>query len=700
MKKKFLNFKKTEKFTHWKNTAWSTFSSIGKHVIISALPLTYFLSATFDLQAQTDTVQMQEVQINSARVPTVYSETARVIYVIDKKDIEAMPVHSLQGLIEYVANVDVRQRGAEGVQADISIRGGNFDQTLILLNGFKMNDVQTGHHNMNLPVDIESIEKIEILEGPGNRVFGINAYSGAVNFITDGKTAKQLKAGFFAGQHNYFGGNAGISHKIKNLQNYFSASYKQSDGYLTSDSINNTDFRTFTLFYQNKLNTNLANFSLQAGYTNKAFGANSFYTPKYPWQYEQTKTSFVALKSEKEGEHYKLTNRIFFRRHQDRFELFREDKYKRTGDYFIDGTDTAKYIPGIYAAWNYYPGHNYHLTNNAGSELKLNLYTKAGRTAAGAEYSFSEIKSNVLGEPLDKPGNVPGEPFGTFTKSKSRNNLNIYAEHFFKYKRLSVSAGASLNLNSEFKQNFSGGIDISFALTKRLKSFASFNQSARLPTFTDLYYDGPVNKGNPDLQPETALNCEIGLKYLSENLYSNISVFRRNGKNTIDWVRISDTVDWQPLNITELITDGAEFSINYKFSSFRFPEQIGFSYSNINTVKQSGEYISKYALDYLKHKAVLSVRHKIYKNLSASWKIRYEDRAGSYSVYNLKTRTYTGEEDYKPFTLADAGIILQTKRFDFYIDGLNIFNVQYHDFGNIQMPGRIIKAGIKFKVER
>ncbi len=697
MNRKLLNTKKTMTFKHWKNTGWSIFNSIGKHIIFSVLPLTYFSASTFTLEAQTDTVQMQEVRINSSRVPTVYSESARIIYTIDKKDIEAMPVQNLQDLIEYVANIDVRQRGNEGVQADISIRGGNFDQTLILLNGFKLNDVQTGHHNMNLPVSISDIEKIEILEGPGNRVFGINAYSGAINFITSGNIANRLRASIFSGQHKYFGGNLNISHTLKNFSNYLSASYKKSDGYL-SDSINNTDFKTLNLFYQSNLKTNLANFSLQAGYTDKSFGANSFYTPKYPWQYEETKTTFAALKTEKKGTHFNLTHRISYRRHQDRFELFREDKFKHVGNYFVDGTDTAKYIPLIFEAWNYYPGHNYHLTNNLSTELKLNLYTRAGKTAIGGEYSFSEIKSNVLGEALDNPENVPGEPDGFFTKSKSQSNVNIYTEHFIKFNKFTFSGGASMNINSQFKRNFSGGIDISYAITKYLKSFASLNQSARLPTFTDLYYDGPTNKGNPDLQPETALNYETGIKYSNTNFRSNISFFRREGKNTIDWVRLSDTVDWQPLNITELTTTGAELAGDYDFLPGLFFKHIGFSYAFTTIVKQSGTYISKYALDYLKHKAVLSVEHKIYKKLSANWKIRYENRTGSYSVYDLATRTYSGEEDYKPYILTDLRLLWKSKKYEIYADASNLFNVNYHEFGNITMPGRWIKAGFRINL--
>ncbi|NPA43992.1 MAG: TonB-dependent receptor plug domain-containing protein, partial [Chlorobi bacterium] len=179
----------------------------------------------------------------------------------------------MQDLIEYASNVDVRQRGAEGIQADISIRGGNFEQTLILLNGFKMNDAQTGHHNMDLPVDIESIEKVEIIEGPGNRFFGINAYSGAINFITNTQTANNLKLSIFAGQHNYFGGNASISLNRKNWKNYLAISKKSSDGYLSDDTINNTDFNTLNVFYETNFINKFADFKIQAGYSDKSFGA-------------------------------------------------------------------------------------------------------------------------------------------------------------------------------------------------------------------------------------------------------------------------------------------------------------------------------------------------------------------------------------------------------------------------------------------
>ena len=245
------------------------------------------------------------------------------------------------------------------------------------------------------------------------------------------------------------------------------------------------------------------------------------------------------------GNRIKLTANLYLRNHHDRFELFRESKYNRSGNYFADGTDTAKYVPGVFAAWNYYPGHNYHLTHTYGGEAKVNFDSKLGRTALGTEYRYEQIFSNVLGDNLDEPIDVPGEMFGKFTKSKIRNNIDFYIEHVVKIKKFVVSAGYSANYNHQFDWNFSGGADLTCQLSKNFQTFASANQSVRLPTYTDLYYAGPTNVGNPDLKPETAVTFEGGTKIFYSGFSGQISIFERLGKNTIDWVKINQTDKWQ-----------------------------------------------------------------------------------------------------------------------------------------------------------
>ncbi len=698
MKKKFLSKQKSFVFRKWKNKSWAAFVSLGKAVKIASLSAVYFAFSQFEAKAQQDTIRVDEVQIESMRTPTLFTETARIVQVIPRGEIEKMPVQSLPDLLENLCGIDVRGRGTQGVQADVSVRGGTFEQTLILINGVKLNDSQTGHHNMDLPVDLENIERIEILEGPGNRVFGTNSYSGAINIITKTEADRSLKFAAFGGEHDYYGMNLTGNFNIGRFSNSASVSQKKSGGYLENSAINNTDFDVLTLFYQAALNLNIAKFDFQAGYADKSFGANSFYTPKYPWQFEQTKTSFGNLKIST-GNRVKLAANLYLRNHSDRFELFRESKYQRTGNYFADGTDTAKYVPGVYAAWNYYAGHNYHLTHTYGGESKLNFVSKLGKTAVGAEYRYEQIFSNVLGDILDTPIDVPNEPFGLFTKSKVRQNVNLYAEHVVEIGKFIASGGYSANYNDQFDWNFSGGGDLAFNLSKFVHFFASANQAVRLPSFTDLYYSGASNLGNPDLKPEKAWTFEAGTKLFYQGFSAHIAVFERFGKNTIDWVKqTSADLKWQTQNITELTTVGAECSGKYQFEKSFFIQNISFSYSYIDQTKQSGDYISYYALDYLKHKATAGLQHKIYGKFGASWQMNYQDRAGTYSVFDRPTNTFTGETEYKPYFIADGKLFWQSAMLEFYVEASNIFNTKYEDLANIEMPGQWIRMGVKLNL--
>ncbi len=620
------------------------------------------------LNAQNDTIMIDEVEINSKRASELYNESSRVIHIISKEEINNAPVQSLAELLEYALNVDVRQRGNHGVQADISIRGGSFEQTLILINGVKVNDPQTGHHNLNLPLDMENIERIEILEGPGSRIYGPNAFSGAVNIITGGDKENSIKLSTTVGEYNFFKASVATSYKIKNVSNFLVVSNNSSSGY-----IDNTDFETTNLFYQAGLNSKAGDFMLQAGYSNKSFGANSFYTPKYPNQFEHTKTKFINLQMST-GDKIKFTPSVYWRRNHDRFELFRDNP----------------------ASW--YSGHNYHLTDVYGIDLKTSIVSKIGKTSMGAELRSENIWSNVLGDPMDKPISVPGEGDAEFTKSKSRTNISYFLEHAVFMKKLSVSTGILANWNFDLDWQIYPGIDISYEISKKFKFFGSVNQSVRMPTYTDLYYVGPTNKGNPNLKPEKATSYELGLKLYSKALSGHIAAFRRYGSDLIDWVRIADSLKWESQNITEVITNGIEMSVNLNMRKIlknqKLIKYIVVTYSWLHMEKSSGNYISNYVLDNLKHKLSLSLDHKIYKNINASWRSSLQDRNGTYTDF------ISGNEvDYEAFVMADVRIYWKNRFLKIYIEASNLFDVEYHDMGNIEMPGRWIRCGLSAKIK-
>ncbi len=673
MKKVIRSINRADVFTfrRWGRKAYSLFSVLKHQVRIGVLLAVYTTVAEPELVfAQTDSTKvsmeynLDEVEVSAQRAPVAFSQVARIVSVISREEIEAAPVQSIQELLEYALSVDVRQRGVHGVQADISVRGGSFDQTLILLNGINISDPQTGHHALDLPVSLQNIQRIEILEGPAARVFGPNAFSGAINIITSSEGKSSLKLDVSGGQHKLADLNLSGNLNTGAWDQFLAFNRTSSAGY-----IDNTDFKTWNAFYQTRLNTKPGALDFQFGHTNKAFGANSFYTATYPNQFEETKTTFASLKFET-GKKIHLTPSVYWRRHQDRFELFRNNP----------------------ASW--YAGHNYHLTDVFGSNLNAWFESKFGKTAFGAEIRTENVWSNVLGEPLATPISVPGESGQFFTKSYSRTTISYFAEHSIYLKRLSVSGGAMTNWISDlgFGWNIYPGIDASYALTNHFKIYGSANSTLRMPTFTDLFYNGPTNVGNPDLKPEKSITYEGGIKYTSAGFTGHTGLYQRRGKDLIDWVRESETDKWQPQNLTQINTTGFEFSGSlYPEKMWKksiFLTKLGVNYSYSKQSKGNMNFFSYYVLDNLKHKFDLEVNHKIWNRLKGSWRISYQERNG------MRTTT----EPYKPFWLVNTRLMWKTPSAEIYVMASNLLNTTYYDLGPVEQPGRWISIGFNYQL--
>ena len=664
-------------FSKWRRKSFSIFQTLKKIVVISVLSVVYFVSVPIlSIAENKDTTQVKmqydldEIEVSAQRSPALYSQIARVITVIERKDIEALPLQSVQDLLEYVAGVDIRQRGAEDVQADISIRGGTFDQTLILLNGINITDPQTGHHNLDLPVNLNQIEKIEILEGPAARIYGPNAFSGAINIITRKPDSTLVQGEITAGSYGYFDGNIFGSIKTGRFNQQFSAGRKSSKGY-----IDNTDFGISNIFYSNKLKSNKGILSFQTGYSQKGFGANSFYTPKYPNQYEETKTLLTSIKWESNSK-FHLSPALYWRKHHDRFELFRENPP------------------------DWYKNHNYHLTNIYGVNINSWINWQAGKTAFGIEFRSENILSNVLGKDLDNPQKVPGED-DEFTKSDTRNYVSGFLEHAVYIDNWAITAGLMGNYisGSDPGINLFPGIDASYHIKHGLKIFTSFNISLRMPTFTDLYYSGPTNIGNPDLKPEKSSTLEGGFKWNSKLVHGQLVVFFRNGDDIIDWVKLENDELWQPMNLTQLKSFGLEiqsqFNLKQQFGKY-YPNKVYFSYFYNNLKKKELDFISNYVLDNLKHKLIISVNQDLIKNTSIEVKANFQDRAGTYTKF--ENGDWAEEVNYDPFWLFDAKLSYRNRGLTAYAIVSNIFNISYYDLGNIIQPGRWLKIGISYEI--
>lgn len=587
----------------------------------------------------------------------------RVLTVVDKAEISRMAVQSIDQLLDYVAGLDIRQRGTSGTQADISVRGGSFDQVLVLLNGINITDPQTGHFNLDIPLNLSDVSRVEILEGSSARVLGPNAFSGAINIVTENNQKRALNAELTGGSFNYFAQSVSGSMGTDRFNTFASVSHKSSTGYMT-----NTDFDLSSGFFQSTFNTNTAGkFDLQLAAQLKAFGASGFYSLAFSRQYENSKTFLTALNWSMNKGKFEYSAQTYWRQHHDRFEL----------------------------DFNKPAGWNYHLTDVTGGKTAVAYLSRIGKTTLGFDIRNEHIFSNVLGTPIDSM-RAPMEINGFFTREANRLLSTGYVDQTVNLNRWYFSLGVASTYTSTFGLNTFGGFDIAYSINDNIRVFADANTAVRLPTFTDLYYVGPQHTANPDLKPEHSQTLELGTKILQPDWKLDVVGYYRMGQNVIDWVKPTLTAGWVSENLTSVNGLGADVSAEYYFGS-SFLRKISLNYSYLQMDKSASTFISKYALDYLKHKVVMVIDHSVWKSLSASWKVAYMDRTGTYDANNVYGAPSI-IKNYTPYILLDGRISWSKKKYDIYADIHNILNSTYADYGGLTQPGTSAIIGVRLKL--
>ncbi len=384
--------------------------NMNKKLILSPIMAFAAISLSFS-QLQTDTVQIKLSGIDViAERNKIFSEMGRVITVINKKDIQRLSMNSIDELLENIPGIDIRNRGISGTQADISMRGGSFDQVLVLLNGVNITDPQTGHYNLDIPLDLADVTRVEVLQGSSARIYGSNAFSGAINIITERKINKELTAQLTGGSYNTFGQSFTGSLGNEKIQSFVSLSHKSSDGFRE-----NTDFKIYNAFSQTVLRTAKAGkFDFQVSYQQKGYGANGFYSLAYPNQFDFTKTIFSALNWSLSKGIFAYNIQAYIRQHHDRFELFRDFENAAT----------------------WYTSHNYHLTNVTGAKATLSSSTTIGKFTIGIDERNEHILSTVLGKQMPDLVKVPFEKDISFTKSDNRLISTAFFDYSKRFRRL------------------------------------------------------------------------------------------------------------------------------------------------------------------------------------------------------------------------------------------------------------------------
>lgn len=572
---------------------------------------------------------IDEVNLQGRFLSIPYNDVNENVTVITRQQIENSPATSIDELLQFHSGLDIRRRGSNGVQSDISIRGSSFEQVLILINGIRMNDSQTGHNTFNIPFDISAVERIEIMKGSSAKLYGQNVFAGLINIVTKSSAEEKVTIKAQGGDFKTYDLSASATFGSEKFTNLLTVSNGASDGYRY-----NTDYQIRNVFYQNKLKLNEGSLSLQAGFSEKKFGANGFYaSPTYTNQYEETQASVVSLQYQQQFGKLSLNSSLYWRRGQDMYLLKRDN-------------------PAFY--------RNMHIGNNAGGTVNLSYESSLGITNFGVDYRKEFLTSSNLGE-------------------RKRDVTQVFFDHQFKFfnQKLEINPGASW-ANYSGDNFFYPGVDVGYIFSPNHKIFGAVSKGFRIPTFTDLYYVSPTEKGNPNLIPESALSSELGYRFQNQKILAKVSGFIRNTHNGIDWLKPTPESIWTAENVGKINLKGFETEFRHQLFDFL---NYRLDYTYLDNQYKNKE-LSRYALQNLRHQLVGEINVKFLKFFSNQLIYRYTERVnlGSYNTL-------------------DEQLNFRHKDFNFYVLINNLTNTKYIETNLVPMPGRWFHIGVTYQIK-
>ena len=599
------------------------------------------------INSQEKQISLEEVTVvSSPRIELELFESSKTVQVVSKEEIINSPANNVAELLQQVAGIDIRRRGTSGMQADLYIRGGGFDQTLLLIDGIKVEDPQTGHHTMNMALPIEVIERIEIIKGAASRIYGQNAFTGAINIITSKVAEDMVSIKLEAGSYEQQNASVTISKKIQDQSVLFHYSNNSSEGHKY-----NTDYKNENYFLKNSFQIKGQLINMISSFNERKFGANGFYaSPEAIDQYEETQASLLGFSTKIVKENLIIKPKLYWKRNQDMYVYLRHN-------------------PAVY--------RNLHISNKVGFEVNGSYKSELGSTGFGLDVSSVKLSSNNLG-------------------NRNRTMVNLFLEQQVKFadEKIDLTPGVAfsyfsdvstnMNYQSNFFRNFFAypGLDIGYQINDDIKLYSNIGYTYRVPTYTDLYYTSPTTIGNDNLNPEKALTKEFGARFDKDGLNINFVVFNRDASDVIDYVKNIESAPWEAFNIREINTTGYEVDLSYDFYLGAFLKQsINIGYTNIkDDLKQTDFSFSRYALNSLKNHITTSYSFEIKKNLNSSIVYKYAERSfgENYSVMDLKLN-------------------YSLKNYKISLTGNNLFDAIYSETNLVEMPGRNILVGLNVK---
>lgn len=561
----------------------------------------------------------------------------RTVRMLDTSNAETQPLYNTA--IDYLRldpSVTLQERSPNGVQADLSIRGTTFEQTLVLVDGLRLNDPESGHLNLDLSLPLEAISRIDVLHGSGSTFFGSDAIGGAVNLVTaqplHGSLLLRLGGGNMGATEQHLAASF-AGHRVSTR---LTGARDTSDGFFYAGQ-NDRGFHANTLGLDTFLNVSpkLAPTEILLGASDRPFGANLFYGP-----YDSAERIKGWLALIRQPLPAGLVADFAFRRHTDKFVL-KVDKPSFYENNHRDSLWQAD-LRGV--------------TSRAAAHLDL---------AYGLEADGDAIESNKLGH-------------------HARNQGAGYANlSFHGWRRLTLAAGAREEIFGGPTAVFAPSASAGFYLGKGMRAHAAAGRGFRLPSYVDLYYSDPVTIGNPNLRPETSASYEGGLDWVpnlgsvgnQSRLQLGLTGFTLRQSNAIDYSKYVPKAPWQATNVGHIAYSGLESTLSWHLTP---NQQVVVGETFLHAAAPPAGLISEYAYNFASHNGSLAWQANLpWLQLAARTQISVVQQTGrtAYPLWNVAlTRT--------------QGVIRP------YIRTQNLANIQYQELPGTPLPGRSLIAGL------
>jgi iron complex outermembrane recepter protein len=559
--------------------------------------------------------------VTGTPAPVPLEEADRAVRRFDV-DSQRLLINTFADLLRLDASVDLRARAPHAVQTDLSIRGSTFGQTLVLFDGLRINDAQSGHHNLNLPFPLESLGAVEVLRGTGSTLYGADAVGGVVQFLPRRPESPELRLRAALGNYGANQQRASAAWARPRFTQQMAASRDFSTGFTQ-----NRDYRNLSLASSTWWQSKLGASSLLLAHNDRPFGAQNFYGNFNSW--ERTKAWFA-------GGHQALGEKtqagFAYRRHTDLFVLYRDR-------------------PQVFT--------NRHASESWQGTLRRREHLAPGMTLHfGAEGYGDQIVSNNLGR-------------------HQRARAAAYASYDARVlKRASLNVGVRDELWGSFNHQWTPSVAGGFWLTPRLKLRASVSRAFRVPTYTDLYYQDPANRGTPDLRPERAWGSEAGLEFMpADSVRASLTVFRRDERDGIDYVRSDNNSLWRAANIQRLRFNGVEASARWRWAR----QEFDLHYTGLRGTQQSlSGLLSKYVFNYPVHAGVAGWQGQ-WRGWAGRARLGAMERLGRSPYALLDLYATRAEGAWRPF---------------FQVTNLN--GALYQEIPGVAMPGRGVMGGVEW----